>query len=375
MVHVESAVVEFEPIEATVDHPEVSSISDDDNASASAQDWSLPGTDNIDDPEDHEHTLHTDENIPEEERVARVAGTCLRSISSALDFTCQFADKTLLMPEETVYDIQNDPHNSLPKQPSSTSSSGNGSQSFPITFPLQSSIVSGLGMGYAQQQLAPPTPQTNLLVSPQAMTLHLSPPTHFTPPLLGFTITPSPHGFQPNTTPLFGTYPSFDSLTLSTPAVPIPALVFESPVPTDSFSGLGLTAPYDPYSQLLPLDMGGFTLTQGDPAAAVTGQNVTEFDFFASLMHNYNDDSGISRAAGNAHAANHDRATPHDLLSKTFSPSTQPAPPQQPPGVKIFFFLEHIPFLEHGRRSRKHGQILSDRTFDFGFISTLAASP
>ncbi|KAI8801590.1 hypothetical protein BJ742DRAFT_577379 [Cladochytrium replicatum] len=259
---------------------------------------------------------------------------------------------------------KNDPHNSLPKQPSSTSSSGNGSQSFPITFPLQSCILSGLGMGYAQQQLAPPTPQTNLLVSPQAMTPHLSPPTHFTPPLLGFTITPSPHGFQPNTTPLFGTYPSFDSLTLSTPAVPIPALVFESPVPTDSFSGLGLTAPYDPYSQLLPLDMGGFTLTQGDPAAAVTGQNVTEFDFFASLMHN----STTTTATTTAGSVEPPPETPtpqltmFDQIPTTFVEDVLAEHPTgstaTTPRVKIFFFLEHLPFLpflEHGPRSRKHG--------------------
>ncbi|KAI8801595.1 hypothetical protein BJ742DRAFT_859093 [Cladochytrium replicatum] len=333
MVHVESAIVEFEPIEATVDHPECKCT----------------------------RLVASYENIPEEERVARVAGTSLRSISSALDFTCQFADMTLLMPEETVYDVQNDPHNSLPKQPSSTSTSGNGSQSFPITFPLQSSILSGLGMGYAQQQLAPPTPQTNLLVSPQAMTPHLSPPTHFTPPLLGFTITPSPHGFQPNTTPLFGTYPSFDSLTLSTPAVPIPALVFESPVPTDYFSGLGLTAPYDPYSQLLPLDMGGFTLTQGDPAAAVTGQNVTEFDFFASLMHN----STTTTATTTAGSVEPPPETPtpqitmFEQISTTFVEDVLAEHPTGstttiPPGLTIFFFLEHIPFLEHGRRSRKH---------------------
>ncbi|KAI8801593.1 hypothetical protein BJ742DRAFT_779164 [Cladochytrium replicatum] len=355
MVHVESAIVEFEPIEATVDHPE--------NASASAQDWSLPVTHNIDDPEDHEHTLHTDENIPEEERVARVAGTCLRSVSSVLDFTCQFADMTLLMPEETVYDIQ---VRSCPSPPCRLHQQHEHPRQ---ERPTQLAPKAAIQHQQQRQWIIIftdllPTPTicpTNLLVSPQARTPHLSPPTHFIPPLLGFTITPSPHSFQPNTTPLFGTYPSFDSLTLSTPAVPIPALVFESPVPTDYFSGLGLTAPYDPYSQLLPLDMGGFTLTQGDPAAGVTGQNVTEFDFFASLMHN----STTTTATTTAGSVEPPPETPtpqitmFEQISTTFVEDVLAEHPTGstttiPPGLTILFFLEHIPFLEHGRRSRKH---------------------
>ncbi|KAI8807326.1 hypothetical protein BJ742DRAFT_813321 [Cladochytrium replicatum] len=114
----------------------------------------------------------------------------------------------------------------------------NGSHLQPINITLNQlrPITSSpdLSTEYPQQQFVLGTIQSpSIHVGPQALTPNFT-PSRFTSRDPRYIITPPPYGLHTaNASPLLSIYPLFDSLTLSAPPGPIPAPVFESPIPSE----------------------------------------------------------------------------------------------------------------------------------------------